>query len=45
MALRERLIRDTVTGTGPLNGPDANGQQSFQEMKSGCTALSSIGWI
>jgi pilus assembly protein CpaF len=40
MALRERLIRDTVGGFGPGNGsgngngPDGNGQQSFQEMKS-----------
>ena len=38
MALRERLIRDTVGGFGPGNGngsgQDGNGQQSFQEMKS-----------
>ena len=40
MALRERLIRDTVGGFGPGNGSgsgngqDGNGQQSFQEMKS-----------
>jgi pilus assembly protein CpaF len=38
MALRERLIRDTVGGLGPGNGnaggQDGNGQQSFQEMKS-----------
>jgi pilus assembly protein CpaF len=34
MALRERLIRDTVNGTGPLNGTEAGGQRSFQEMKS-----------
>jgi len=34
MALRERLIRDTIAGTGPLNGTEAGGQRSFQEMKS-----------
>lgn len=37
MALRERLIRDTVNGTGPLSG-NGNGAEgsahSFQEMKS-----------
>jgi pilus assembly protein CpaF len=33
MALRERLIRDTVNGTGPLNGNGSEGH-SFQEMKS-----------
>ncbi|MDQ2922583.1 MAG: CpaF family protein [Acidobacteriota bacterium] len=36
MALRERLIRETVGGPGPGNGngQDSNGQHSFQEMKS-----------
>jgi pilus assembly protein CpaF len=36
MALRERLIRETVGGPGPGigNGQEANGQQVFQEMKS-----------
>jgi pilus assembly protein CpaF len=36
MALRERLIRETVgiPGAGNGNGADSNGQQSFQEMKS-----------
>jgi pilus assembly protein CpaF len=36
MALRERLIRETVGGPGPGsgNGQDGNGQHSFQEMKS-----------
>jgi pilus assembly protein CpaF len=33
MALRERLIRDTVNGAGPLNGNGSEGH-SFQEMKS-----------
>jgi pilus assembly protein CpaF len=33
MALRERLIRDTVGGPPPVNVQD-NGQYSFQEMKS-----------
>ena len=32
MALRERLIKETVTGPG--NGADGSGQHSFQEMKS-----------
>ncbi|HTG15565.1 MAG TPA: CpaF family protein [Blastocatellia bacterium] len=38
MALRERLIRETVGGPPPVNGngnaPEANGHHSFQEMKS-----------
>jgi pilus assembly protein CpaF len=38
MALRERLIRETVSGpgngNGNGNGQDANGQHFFQEMKS-----------
>jgi pilus assembly protein CpaF len=36
MALRERLIRETMGGPGPGNGngQEANGQQVFQEMKS-----------
>ena len=34
MALRERLIRDTVGGPPNGNGSENNGQQSFQEMKS-----------
>ena len=36
MALRERLIRETVSGTGAGsgNGQDSNVQYSFQEMKS-----------
>jgi pilus assembly protein CpaF len=40
MALRERLIRETVgipgsaNGNGNGSGQDGNGQQSFQEMKS-----------
>ncbi len=40
MALRERLIRETVGGPPPVNGsghgnaPEVNGQHSFQEMKS-----------
>ena len=36
MALRERLIRETVggPGSGNGNGQDGNGQHSFQEMKS-----------
>lgn len=36
MALRERLIKETVGIPGPAggNGSDNNGQQSFQEMKS-----------
>ena len=40
MALRERLIRETVGGPPPVNGssyasaPEPNGQHSFQEMKS-----------
>lgn len=34
MALRERLIRETATGPIVGNGDGANGQQSFQEMKS-----------
>ena len=40
MALRERLIRETVGGLPPVNGsgsgnaPEANGHHSFQEMKS-----------
>ena len=40
MALRERLIRETVGGPAPVNGngngnaPEANGHHSFQEMKS-----------
>src|SRR3979411_707482 len=36
MALRERLIRDTVGGLGPGNGNglEGTGQHSFQEMKS-----------
>jgi pilus assembly protein CpaF len=40
MALRERLIRETVGGPGPGNGnangngQDGHGQDSFQEMKS-----------
>ncbi|HEV7797217.1 MAG TPA: CpaF family protein [Pyrinomonadaceae bacterium] len=36
MALRERLIRETagLPGNGSGNGSDANGQHSFQEMKS-----------
>ena len=34
MALRERLIRETVGGPGNGNGSDANSQHSFQEMKS-----------
>jgi pilus assembly protein CpaF len=32
MALRERLIKETITGPG--NGADGSGQHSFQEMKS-----------
>ena len=34
MALRERLIRETVGAPGAGNGQDGNGQHSFQEMKS-----------
>ncbi len=36
MALRERLVRETlgVAGAGNGNGADSNGQQDFQEMKS-----------
>jgi pilus assembly protein CpaF len=34
MALRERLIRETVGVPVGGNGQDGNGQQSFQEMKS-----------
>jgi pilus assembly protein CpaF len=40
MALRERLIKETVGGPPPVNGngygstPEANGHHSFQEMKS-----------
>ena len=36
MALRERLIRETVAGSpaGNGNGPENGGQHSFQEMKS-----------
>jgi pilus assembly protein CpaF len=34
MALRERLIRDTVGGPPTGSNSDNNGQQSFQEMKS-----------
>jgi pilus assembly protein CpaF len=36
MALRERLIRETVGSPGPGigNGQEGNGQQGFQEMKS-----------
>jgi pilus assembly protein CpaF len=36
MALRERLIRETVGGPGPGigNSQEGNGQQGFQEMKS-----------
>ena len=34
MALRERLIRDTVGSPVSGNGADNNGQHSFQEMKS-----------
>jgi pilus assembly protein CpaF len=40
MALRERLIRETIGGPPPVNGngygnaPEPNGQHSFQEMKS-----------
>ena len=34
MALRERLIRDTVGGPPNGNSSENNGQQSFQEMKS-----------
>ena len=34
MALRERLIRETAAGPIIGNGDGANGQQSFQEMKS-----------
>lgn len=34
MALRERLIRETATGSVVGNGDGSNGQQSFQEMKS-----------
>lgn len=40
MALRERLIRETVGGPSPVNGnghgstPEPNGHHSFQEMKS-----------
>jgi pilus assembly protein CpaF len=34
MALRERLIRETVGGPGSGHGPDDNGAHSFQEMKS-----------
>src|SRR5688500_19182442 len=34
MALRERLIRETAGGPIIGNGDGANGQQSFQEMKS-----------
>src|SRR3984893_12544766 len=36
MALRERLIRETVggPGAGNGNGQDSNGQHSFQEVKS-----------
>ena len=34
MALRERLIRETVGGPGNGNGNGPDGQHSFQEMKS-----------
>lgn len=34
MALRERLIRETVVGPGNGSGNGQDGQQSFQEMKS-----------
>ncbi len=34
MALRERLIKETVGGPGFGVGSEANGQHSFQEMKS-----------
>ena len=34
MALRERLIRDTVGGPPTGTGSENNGQQSFQEMKA-----------
>jgi pilus assembly protein CpaF len=34
MALRERLIRDTIQGTAPANGTDGNSQNNFQEMKA-----------
>ena len=34
MALRERLIKETITGPGAGNGHDGNGLDSFQEMKS-----------
>ncbi|MGH9871991.1 MAG: CpaF family protein [Pyrinomonadaceae bacterium] len=40
MALRERLIKETIGGPPPVNGngfgapPEVNGQHSFQEMKS-----------
>jgi len=34
MALRERLIRETVSGPGAGNGQESNVQYSFQEMKS-----------
>ncbi|MGI8735218.1 MAG: CpaF family protein [Pyrinomonadaceae bacterium] len=34
MALRERLIRDTVGGVPPGTGTDSNAQISFQDMKS-----------
>lgn len=34
MALRERLIRETISGAGNGNGADNGGQPSFQEMKS-----------
>ena len=34
MALRERLIRETAAGPIIGNGDGANGQQTFQEMKS-----------
>ena len=34
MALRERLIRETVGGPATGNGQENGGQDSFQEMKS-----------
>jgi pilus assembly protein CpaF len=34
MALRERLIRETIPGAGNGNGAESVGQPSFQEMKS-----------
>jgi pilus assembly protein CpaF len=34
MALRERLIKETVGGSGSGSGTDGSGQHSFQEMKS-----------